>query len=39
MTVLPENASELANIAHDVGAIVLQGRLSYSSESGGFPAQ
>ena len=34
MTVLLENASELANLAREVGATVLSGHLRYPSETG-----
>ena len=30
------NAKELANIAREIGAEVIEGRLSYSSETGGY---
>jgi hypothetical protein len=36
MAVLLENASELANLAREVGAEVLEGHLRYPSETGGW---
>ena len=36
MKVDPNNAQELANIARETGADVLQGELRYPSDSGGW---
>lgn len=36
MIVDPANASELANIAEEVGAVVVDGALRYPSETGGW---
>jgi|WetSurMetagenome_2_1015567.scaffolds.fasta_scaffold663738_1 hypothetical protein len=37
MTVDPANARELGEIAHEVGADILEGALTYPSETGGWP--
>ena len=36
MRVNPANASELANVAREVGAEVIEGNVSYPSETGGW---